>query len=679
MTRPPHYAKLPHEVRVVEHVWVRMSDGCRLSAKLWLPVGAETNAVPAVLEYIPYRKADATASRDHLNHLYFAGQGYAGVRVDMRGTGNSDGLQMDEYLPIEQRDGQEVIDWLVSQSWCDGNVGMFGISWGGVTSLQAATYAHPALKAIIPVCATDDRYYDDGCYYMGCMSGETIGWGAVMLGFNSRPPDPEIVGEDWREQWLDRLESTPLMLENFLRHQRRDDYWLQGTVRGNYQSIQCAVYAMGGWADCWPNTVFRLLEGLPAGTPKKGLSGPWGHTYPHTGVPGPAIGFLPEALRWWDKWLKGIDNGIDREPEFVGYRKTQVPPDARYEHCPGAWLSQGRWAVKDSNQLKLYFGDGDLSAQPLAGVPVIVNSPQTCGLDAGEYMPWYMTGPSSQLPLDQRGDDSKSVVFDGALLDEPLDILGTPWAELCVRAKASSALVAVRLCDVWPDGKSTLITFGVLNLAQRNGRAAPARVEPGVEYTVRVQLNDTGYRVAAGHRVRLAISSSYWPIAWPTPEAQGLLVDPQSSHIELPLQDPDATLIQDSPFEPPRTPPPLEMTTLAPGRQERTITRDVETGETIFSLLKDGGKTRLHHNGIEMASSTTERYVITDYDALSAKAEYSCDYVVGRGEWQTRTHGEVTMTCSATSFLLAASLDAFENDTLVTSRQWTVDVPRDGF
>ena len=669
----------PTAIRIVEHAWIPLADGCRLSAKLWLPEGAQARPVPAILEYIPYRKGDATAPRDHMNHYWFAGKGYAGVRVDMRGTGNSDGLQMDEYLEIEQRDAQEVITWLTEQPWCDGSVGMMGISWGGVTALQAATFGHPALKAIVPVCATDERYYDDGCYFLGCMSGETVGWGAVMLGFNSRPPDPEVVGEGWREQWLERLSKPPLFLETFLRHQRRDEYWLQGTVNGRHDRIKCAVYAVGGWADCWPNTVFRLLENLPPGTPRKAMSGPWGHTYPHLGVPGPAVGFLPEILRWWDRWLKGIDNGIDREPVFHGYLGTRVPPDARHLHNPGRWVAQARWPSPDVERRRLYLGDGRLAAAPLAGSEVIVDSPLSCGLCSGEYMPWYMAGPSSQLPLDQRSDDARSVTFDGEALESPLDILGTPFVEVSFTPSSSSALIAVRLCDVWPDGASTLISYGLLNLAQREGKEVPKAMTPGAPHRVRVRLNDTGYTLAPGHRLRLAISTSYWPMAWPTPEKAGLLLDPRSSHLELPVLDGGDGDPNLEPFEAPSNPAPLPMTTLEEGRQARNIAHDVESGEFTFSLVKDGGRVRLHHNGIEMAGGTTERYVITDDDPLSARAEYACEYGIGRGEWQTRTRGKLVMTCSADTFFLEAELDAFEGDTRVFSRNWDLAIPRDGF
>ena len=674
-----YYESFPHSVQITEHVWIPLSDGCRLSAKLWLPENAESNPVPAVLEYIPYRKGDATAPRDQLNHSFFAGHGYASVRVDMRGTGSSDGLQMDEYLELEQLDGQEVLSWLAEQPWCNGSVGMIGISWGGVTALQAATFDHPALKAIVPVCASDDRYYDDGCYFMGCLSGETIGWGAVMLGFNSRPPDPEIVGEHWRSQWLERLEKPPLFLENFLRHQRRDAYWLQGTVNGKHDRIKCAVYTVGGWADCWPNTVFRLLENLPADTPRKAMSGPWGHTYPHVGVPGPAIGFLPEVLRWWDRWLKNIDNGIDREPEFHGYLSTLVAPDARHAHNPGRWVAQPKWPSPEVEHRRVFLGDGHLSDAPFAGNLVLVRSPQSCGLDSGEYMPWYMTGPSSQLSLDQRGDDSKSVIFDGERLDAPLDILGTPFAELVVTAQSSSGLIAVRLCDLWPDGASSLICYGLLNLQQREGKDVPQPMQPGTEYRVRVRLNDTGYTLAPGHRLRLAVSTSYWPIAWPTPEMADLILDTKASHLELPILASETTDASLDPFEAPRTPAPLTVTSLADSRQERVISHDVESGAIDFHLVKDGGRVRLPHNNIEMASSTTEHYTIHDDDPLSARAEYTCEYGVGRGEWQTRTQGKVIMTCSADSFFVKAELDAYEGDTRVFSRNWDLTIPRDGF
>ena len=183
-----------------------MPDGCRLAARIWLPENAEQQPVPVILEYIPYRKNDGTALRDSLYHPYFAGHGYAAMRVDMRGSGDSEGVMLDEYLQQELDDAVSVIAWLAEQPWCDGSVGMMGKSWGGFNSLQVAALHPPELKAIITVCSTDDRYADDVHYKGGCvLTTDMLGWSTTMLAWNARPPDPDVLGENWRKRWLDRL------------------------------------------------------------------------------------------------------------------------------------------------------------------------------------------------------------------------------------------------------------------------------------------------------------------------------------------------------------------------------------------------------------------------------------------------------------------------------------------
>src|SRR5881394_203195 len=230
-------------MRRVDHTWVPLSDGTRLAARLWLPDGSEP--VPAILEYLPYRKGDAFAVRDPRHHAYFADHGYAGVRVDLRGSGDSDGILRDEYLPQEEDDALEVIAWLAEQPWCSGAVGMFGISWGGFNGLQVAARRPPALKAIITLCSTDDRYSDDIHYMGGALLNANLGWASTMFAYMSRPPDPALVGERWRELWLARLRHTPLLVETWLRHQRRDDYWRHASVCEDFSQIACPVYAIG--------------------------------------------------------------------------------------------------------------------------------------------------------------------------------------------------------------------------------------------------------------------------------------------------------------------------------------------------------------------------------------------------------------------------------------------------
>jgi len=276
-------------VRRIEHCWVPLPDGCRLAARIWLPADAETSPVPAILEYIPYRKRDLTRARDEPMHHWFAGHGYAAVRVDVRGSGDSDGVLLDEYLEQEILDGADAIRWIASQPWCTGGVGMIGKSWGGFSALQIAARRPPALKAIITVCASDDRYTDDAHYMGGCLLNENLTWDSVLLTFAALPPDPALVGERWREVWADRLERAVFFPELWLRHPHRDDYWRHGSVGEDPGRIGCPVYAVGGWADGYTNAIPRLLASLRA--PRKGLVGPWGHEYPHDGAPGPAIGF----------------------------------------------------------------------------------------------------------------------------------------------------------------------------------------------------------------------------------------------------------------------------------------------------------------------------------------------------------------------------------------------------
>src|SRR5712692_3558038 len=252
----------PRTVRVIEHTLIPLKDGTMLAARIWLPDDAEQNPVPAILEYLPYRKRDGTYERDALTHPYLAGHGYAGVRVDIRGCGESSGLLFDEYAKQEQDDGVEVIAWLAAQPWCSGVVGMMGISWGGFNGLQIAARRPPALKAIVTICSTDDRYADDIHFMGGCLLNNNLGWASTMLAYMSRPPDPALVGERWREMWLHRLENQPLLVDLWLRHQTRDAYWKHGSVCEDFAAIQCPVYAVGGWADGYSNAVSRLLAGL---------------------------------------------------------------------------------------------------------------------------------------------------------------------------------------------------------------------------------------------------------------------------------------------------------------------------------------------------------------------------------------------------------------------------------
>ncbi|HEX4767548.1 MAG TPA: CocE/NonD family hydrolase, partial [Lichenihabitans sp.] len=396
--------EFPHKVREIEHLEIPMPDGCRLAARLWMPDDAETRPVPAILEYIPYRKNDLTASRDAAAHPFVAGHGYACIRVDLRGSGESEGVLRDEYLQQELDDGVETIAWIAAQPWCDGNVGMIGISWGGFNGLQIAAMQPPALKAIITCSSTDDRYADDVHYMGGCLLTDNLSWASIMFGRNTCPPDPRLVGEKWREMWHARLKDSGLWIEPWLEHQTRDAYWRHGSVCEDFGRIRCPVYAAGGWADGYVNAVFRLLQGLDV--PRKGLIGPWAHTYPHLGKPGPAIGFLQDSLRWWDHWLKGRGTGIMDEPMLRAWIQDSAPPRGAYAQRPGRWVAEPCWPAPNVRFEDLRLGaDGRLGGEADVGAmsaALPVSSPLRVGLLGGKWCSYAVPG---DLPGDQRTED----------------------------------------------------------------------------------------------------------------------------------------------------------------------------------------------------------------------------------------------------------------------------------
>ncbi|HUO81230.1 MAG TPA: CocE/NonD family hydrolase [Gammaproteobacteria bacterium] len=668
----------PYRVREIENVWIELADGCRLAARIWLPEDAEARPVPAILEYLPYRKRDFTRARDEPMHHYFAGYGYAVVRVDLRGSGDSGGVLVDEYAPGEQDDALEVIAWLARQPWCSGAVGMLGISWGGFNALQVAARDPPALKAIIALCASDDRYADDAHYMGGCLLNENQSWGSVLLSFNAYPPDPLVVGERWREMWMQRLESATLFPAVWLEHQRRDAYWKHGSVREDYARIRCAVYAIGGWTDGYSNAVPRLLEGLEA--PRKGLIGPWAHVFPHEGVPGPAIGFLQEAVRWWDHWLKGRDSGLMDEPMYRVWLQDSVPPQSFYDHRPGRWIAEPAWPSGNIRERVLYPSPGGLAPAPAQGTALRLQSPQTTGLGSGD---WCAFGADGEMPLDQRADDGRSLCFDGAALDAPLEILGAPVVELELECDRPQAMIAARLNDLSPDGASTRVSYGLLNLAHRDGHERPEPLVPGRRYRVRLQLNDIAHRFAAGHALRLALSTSYWPIAWPAPEPVALTLHTAGCRLLLPERPPlpsDASLRE---FPPPERAPGMAHTPLRRATFKRSVERDLATHDTVYTLYNDGGDfegasiARIEAIGLELGNAILKRFIVNEGDPLSARAELTNHTLFRREGWQVDVYTFLRLSCDARNFRLEARLEAREGAAVAFSRDWDVKIARD--
>ena len=667
--------EFPNRVEVVENLWIPLSDGIRLAARLWLPEGAHTHPVPAILEYIPYRKRDATRARDDIMHHYLAGHGYACLRVDLRGSGDSEGVLEDEYLQRELDDGVEVIRWISGQPWCDGNLGMIGISWGGFNALQIAALRPPALKAVVSVCSTDDRYADDVHHMGGCLLGDNLSWASTMFAYNSLPPDPEFAGKRWRELWFQRLEGSGLWLEKWLRHQRRDAYWRHGSICEDWSAVQCPVLAVSGWADGYSNAVFRLLANLQV--PRLGLIGPWSHKYPHQGVPGPAVGFLQECLRWWDQWLKGRDTGIMDEPMLRAWMQDSVPPTTYYHERPGRWVGEPRWPSPSVEAQSLTLAwPGTLEA-PERAVPeraMTVQSPLSVGLFAGK---WCSYAATPDLPHDQREEDGGALVFDGAPLDSELEILGAPVVELAVASDRPVAMVAVRLSDVAADDKATRVTYGLLNLTHRDGSEAPQPLEPGRRYRVQIKLNDVAQSFPAGHRLRLSISTSYWPLAWPPPRPVRLTVSAGVSRLCLPVRARRETGDTRIGFAPPEGAEPSPQQQLAPQQHNWRVIRDLVTDESTLEVTNDQGTVRLEGPALEVLRKALEWYRYQDDDFASPVGETLWERGLSRGEWRVYTRTRTVLRCSPTHFLLHAQLDAYEGEVRVFSRNWDVTIPRD--
>ena len=672
----------PFEVVEEPNVFIPMPDGVRLAARIWRPGNSGQGPVPAILEYIPYRKRFGSAVRDEVMHRYLAGHGYACVRVDLRGSGESDGVLEDEYLQQELDDGVEIIGWLARQDWCDGNVGMMGISWGGFNGLQIAALRPPALKAIVTLCSTDDRYADDIHHMGGCLLGDNLSWASVMFSYNSLPPDPALVGDRWRAMWKERLEGSGLWLETWLEHQRRDAYWKHGSVCEDYDAIQCPVYAISGWADGYSNAVFRLLANMDV--PRKGLIGPWSHLYPHSGVPGPAIGFLQEMLRWWDCWLKGVETRIMEEPMLRVWMQDSVPPTTSYEYRPGRWVGEPSWPSANISEYGYRLAPSRLVAEGEAPVdgndaPVSVHSPLTVGLFAGK---WCSYGSGPDLAHDQRQEDGGALVFESAPLTAPLEILGIAVLELEVAADRPVAMVAARLSDVRPDGAATRVTYGLLNLTHRDGSDTPQTLAPGKRYRVRVRLNGIAQTFPAGHRLRLSLSTSYWPLAWPPPEPVRLTVHPTQSRLSLPVRPPrpadDAAL---PPFGEPEGAAPPSRTMLAPEHHSWKVHRDLATDESELEVIEDRGIWRLDDIDLTVEAKALEWYRSKGDDIGSIQGETLWRRSLSRGDWGVRTQTRTLLTATATEFHIRADLDAYETDRegerRVYSRSWERKIPRE--
>ncbi|MEM9124975.1 MAG: CocE/NonD family hydrolase [Pseudomonadota bacterium] len=668
-------------IEVIETVWISMPDGTRLAARLWLPDTAGQDPVPCILEYIPYRRRDRTRMRDESMHPHFAAAGYASIRVDIRGYGDSDGVAEDEYSDQEIQDGYDVIEWIAAQPWCDGNVGMFGKSWGAYNAFQVAATRPPALRAIAPVMGTDDRWREDIHFYGGCLANDNFWWGSIMQLYNAMPPDPEIVGQDrWIDMWRERLEGAQFWPAMWLEHQTHDEMWRRGSICENYADVQVPVYFFGGWMDLYRDTPFRIAEHLQG--PVKILMGPWAHLYPHEGIPGPKADFVHEVIRFWDHWLKGIDTGLMDEPALRFFLQDSAAASGTHVHRTGRWVEEPVWPSPNVTHQTLWLNEDGLGSDATEGAHLSICSPQVFGAAAGDMCSFAIPG---DMASDCRIDSGGALQFKGQTLDTPVDLLGQPSVELTVAANRSQGFVTALLVDEAPDGAQTLIARGFCNLNHRISDTNPTPVVPGEDMAVTVPLYGTGYRVMQGHRIVLQIASTYWPVLWPAPKPVTLTLRTGASRLILPVraQSDHADTPRDLP-EPDTPQIAARKTKVRDGSMERSFRTDLATGEMTHRLYIDGGvfgpvgDFRLDEIGTVLSDVSDRRYTIQPDDPLSAKATMEQTAGFDRNDWSAKIWTYSEQTATATEFHLTSRLKAWAGDELIFEDDKTHVIPRNG-
>ena len=495
-------------VRVDRDLVIPLADGTRLAADLYRP--DLPGPVPVLVSYYPYRKDDIIGSLFEGTRIRLCERGYATVFADMTGTGASEGDYGESFdLAREGRDAAAVVEWVAGQDWCDGRVGAWGVSYGGMTALAAAAQRPASLRAIVAVYATTDIYRDTiapgGC---PAMLGR-YAWAAHMMALGLCPPTRPDPGGRWRRTWtrrLRRLAGAPSHAVTWQAHPERDAYW-NGRVL-DAAAIDVPVMLIGGWADMFKDAMTSLYGAVTG--PKRLVMGPWLHVLPHLSGVEP-YDWVSEMADWWDEHLR------------------QVPPPPRdpvlfYAHGAGwrgaGWHGAGQWPPEGGGTRRLFLAGYGLEPAP-PDEPGQRDYLGDAGVGVAAGM-WDPFGTGNGWPEEQSGDDARSLTFTSEPLPEPILIAGRPEAELYLCAgSALDAQLAVRLAAVGPDGRSTLITTGWGRLG--TGPAGDGPVFDGAE-RVAITLGAAAFAVPAGARLRLSVACADFPRIWPSAENPAIRV-----------------------------------------------------------------------------------------------------------------------------------------------------------
>jgi predicted acyl esterase len=628
---------------------IPVRDGSWLAATLYLP-DESAGPQPCLVEALPYRKDDLTSSYAESYRSLCERHGYAVARIDVRGTGSSPGDALDEYQAAEQRDLPDAFAWLAAQDWCDGQIGMWGTSYSGFNSLQIAMERPPELKAICAIYATDDRWTDDVHWRGGALRlVDLVDYCHYMTPMCVLPPVPAVWGESWYDEWQRRLETNEPWVLTWLRENRHGPYWDHGSVRlggttSGYERIDCPVMIVAGWADGYRNNSFRTAAELARhGVPHRLLAGPWAHADPTTAMPGPRIDFESELVAWFDHWLRGEGEHQDRLDVFV---RSSTRPEIDLD------LHDGRWVTLPSLP-PVTEATLDLAAPVTLAVAPDVGT--AAWIDCAGHLPWGLSG-------DQRLDDERSLTWE--VEPPPASVVGHPVFRARLWATEPAASISVKLCDVFPDGTSALVSRGTLDLAYRESvHGPPAPLVPGREVEVEVRLDACAYRWTPGNTLRVSVAGADWPntIAPPAPVSMTL----RTASLTLPFLDgefPEPTFGPGAPHS--------SETTEGVGW---SIHHDVLTRTTSATTRSDS------HYSTPYGGTAHELYlgeVSVDTRTFAQRAHATTVFDLAWPGIEITVRSTMTLEVTPTSYDVSIATHAALDGESISQRTWQESIPR---
>jgi len=717
---------------ILRDVRITMRDGVQLSADVWIPAAGKEH--PTILEVLPYRKDDYHRSADDELMGAVARRGYAGCRLDVRGTGRSDGIALDEYTEDETLDMLEVISWLRTQPWSNGRVAAWGWSYGGFTSLMAAARRPEGLVAIVPCYASDDRWEDDVHQNGGLRTAsEQFGYAASMIGMNAMPGGIEPDRPGWREGWRQRLEETPPWTLGWLRRARPSE-WRHNSVR-HLPPIEIPMLQIAGWCDGYPNPAWRLQESAPAGAERRLLCGPWVHLSPETGYPGPGAGWLPLALAWLDRFCappaaeecaSEAERAAAADPEqtILWYLPHSRPPARFPAEWPGEWIAETTSPTQRATRRPLYLhAGGAASFKPVGASDRALPAATIRNLpSAGASGPLCFGGGAPPIGLadDLREDvrqleavaaaapaPERAAVWTSEVLTEELLICGRPQLRLRITPDGREGAIVARLGDVAPDGAISMVTQGMLNLAYRTEQS-PLPLVPGATIEVTLDLRVIAHAFAPGHRLHLQLLGSAFPITWPLATAFALTCSEDGgAMLTLPQIQRDATLragaarALNNPWlrhaAGANAAPPASLAGLRAGEYP---TSSGELGApdrggalpdapaSVWDLVRGpgervtarffGGGRSLGGPGVALYADEGFTYQVNDADPAHTSLQTSVAYELRDGEHVVRAIAEGEIRSDAQNFLYRCALHVTLDGAPFHSTLWEEHVPRDG-